>query len=98
MDIPYEILKYIFSFQDKWWILKNKIINIAKLYQLPRPKPTIYPVLCSVQLKVSPTKNYFLDYWSVSNIFMIFFIDGIENSIRTSLNHIYWTKADNLIN
>jgi hypothetical protein len=68
--IPYEILKYIFSFQKKWWLIKNKLINIEKLHLIKRVNIRSYPVgnnltfIYSIRLPITPLKYYYLFVYS----------------------------------
>ncbi len=41
-DLPLDLLKIIFSFQEQWWLTNNrKLVNIEKLSQIPRPRRSL---------------------------------------------------------
>ncbi len=95
MDIPYEILKYIFSFQEKWWLIKNKLINIEKLHQIFQHKiikETFF--LYSFKLPISFNKFY---RYTVNILPWGFYVHLIDEILEKefgwkSLNKKEWYK------
>ena len=42
-QLPHEMIRGIFSFSGKWWLKRNQLVNIEKLYQIKRPIPIFFP-------------------------------------------------------
>ena len=72
MYIPNELLKRIFSFQEDWWLTKEKrIINIQKLSQIFKnnpisiaPQRSMYEKTWIIKININNAleKTYFIGY------------------------------------
>jgi hypothetical protein len=67
--LPYDIINYIFAFQNKYKLFQNrdklKFINITKLYQIPSINS--FSGLSCIRLKINDQKVYIIEKWSFND-------------------------------
>lgn len=86
-QLPYEMIREIFSFSGKWWLKRNtELVNIEKLYQIKRPMPQYFSsatVNYHILLPITITSSYELrsTYWRRGRYFS-FHIMHNTNPIR----------------
>ena len=51
-NLPEEMIRIIFTFSGKWRRIDNRLLNIEKLFKIPRADPIFYPITSCEYLRV----------------------------------------------
>ena len=102
---PNEVIFLIFSFQQDWWVTKtrNRLINIQKLSQIPRPflryvrrtyEEIIDTRVFCVYLFISSYKYYRLEFLDdvAKRPILCFFLDLVEPLKPKTARFCSWTR------
>ena len=69
--LPFELLKEIFKYQEKWWLKPNRqLLNIVPLSQIRKPSPDNNndATVRDVYLRLSSSRKYVLKkYFCIKN-------------------------------
>ena len=61
-NLPEEMIRIIFTFSGKWRRINNRLLNIEKLFAIPRADPLWFPITtCEyirVWLPITDKKDY----------------------------------------